>query len=164
MHPEDQVLVAIINHPRDLRLAQEEHWYRIPVDSVPKGLHADYIAFYCGSAFEDKKWAIHYYAKNEGHELARRKDLIPDEADHERSDHMYYRIQLGSLIELERPIVSLRWRRISFFHTTWDRFTTATEINDLFIKGETYVDRVFYTLHDAEDVSGDQYSVEDDAG
>jgi hypothetical protein len=31
-------------------------------------------------------------------------------------------------------------------HTTWDRFRDAREINDLFIEGWEYVDRLFATL------------------
>ena len=33
-------------------------------------------------------------------------------------------------------------------HTTWDRFVDAREINDLFIEGGEYVDRLFATLKD----------------
>jgi len=42
--------------------------------------------------------------------------------------------------------VSLRWRRVTFLHTTWDCFVDATEINDLFVDGEPYVDRIYATL------------------
>jgi hypothetical protein len=51
---------------------------------------------------------------------------------------------------LERPIVSLRWRRVTFIHTTWDRFQDAREINDLFVEGEPYVDRRYAILRDQE--------------
>jgi len=48
----------------------------------------------------------------------------------------------------ERPIISLRWRRITFLHTTWDRFQEAAEINDLLLDGGVYVDRLFATLRE----------------
>ncbi len=63
-----------------------------------------------------------------------------------RADDIYYKVQLEELQKLAQPIVSLRWRRVTFVHTTWDRFTDATEINDLFIEGGPYVDRLYATL------------------
>lgn len=146
MYPEDRVLVAYVPQPSDFDLIRREGWYRIPQRGAPKGLHAEYIAFYFGSAFETQKYAIHYYARNLGHELARRRDLLPGEPDHPRADDIYYKVQLGPLQQLDQPIVSLRWRRLTFVHTTWDRFRDAAEINDLFIEGGAYVDRLYATL------------------
>jgi hypothetical protein len=146
MYPEDRVLVAYVPRPLDFDLIRREGWYRIPQRSAPKGLHAEYIAFYFGAAFGEEKYAIHYYARNAGHELARRRDLLPDEANHPHADDIYYKVQLGPLQRLAQPIVSLRWRRLTFVHTTWDRFQDATEINDLFIEGGPYVDRLYATL------------------
>jgi hypothetical protein len=62
-----------------------------------------------------------------GHELVRRRDLLPDEPDHPRADEGYYKLQLGPLKQLELPIYSLRWRRITFIEISWDRFTAATD-------------------------------------
>jgi hypothetical protein len=149
MYPEDRVLVAIMTSPADLALARDEGWYRIPQERVPKGVVAEYLAFYLGRAFGDQKWAIHYYARKQGHELVRRRDLFPDELDHPRADDVYFKIQLGPLQQLPRPILSLRWRRITFIHTTWDRFVDASEINDLFVEGAPYVDRLYYALREA---------------
>ena len=140
------MLVAYVPRPSDFDLVRREGWYRIPQRSAPKGLHAEVIAFYFGAAFGDEKYAIHYYARNAGHELARRRDLLPDEAGHPRANDIYYKVQLGPLQRLAQPIVSLRWRRLTFVHTTWDRFQDATEINDLFIEGGPYVDRLYATL------------------
>jgi hypothetical protein len=145
-YPEDPVLVAYMPDPDDFRLAQDEGWYRIPQKHSPKGLHAEYIAFYFGQRFGDLKWAIHYYARRQGHELTTRALLFPSQPDHPRADDFYYKVQLGPLIKLERPIISLRWRRVTFVHTTWDRFQDATELNDLFIEGAEYVDRLYITL------------------
>ena len=146
MYPEDRVLVAYVPRPADFDIVRREGWYRIPQRSAPKGIHAEYIAFYFGRAFEQQKYAIHYYARNAGHELVRRRDLLPDEPDHPHADDIYYKVQLGPLQQLAQPIVSLRWRRLTFLHTTWDRFQDATEINDLFIEGGPYVDRLYATL------------------
>lgn len=64
---------------------------------------------------------------------------MPEQEDHPRAQDLYYKIVLGSLQRLEEPILSLRWRRITFMHTTWDRFQDAREINDLFVEGGEYV-------------------------
>ncbi len=161
MNPEDRVLVAVTISPRDFAIARDEGWYRIPQKQVPKGIHAEYVAFYFNRAFGVQKWAIHYFGRHLGHELARRRDLLPDEADHPRAEDVYYRIQLGPLQQLERPIVSLRWRRISFIHTTWDRFIDATEINDLFVEGAPYVDRLYYALREAGILPERRYQIHD---
>lgn len=146
MYPEDRVLVAYVPKPTDFELVQTSGWYRIPQKHAPKGLHAEYFAFYFGSHFAAEKWAIHYYAPQLGNELTTRLALFPDQPDHPRAQEMYYKVQLGPLQKLSRPIVSLRWRRVTFLHTTWDRFLDATEINDLFVDGEPYVDRLYATL------------------
>jgi hypothetical protein len=146
MYPEDRVLVAYVPSPEDFEIVRREGWYRIPQRFAPKGLHAEYLAFYFGGKFGEEKWAIHYYARRTGHELVRRRDLLPDQPDHPRADDIYYKVQLGPLQKLAQPIVSLRWRRVTFIHTTWDRFQDATEINDLFIEGGPYVDRLYATL------------------
>jgi hypothetical protein len=87
---------------------------------------------YSTKVFKEDKWAIHYYAPIEGHELVTRRDLIPSEPDHPRAGQWYYKLQLGPLEHKLPPIVSHRWRRITFIVTSGDRFMQATEINDLF--------------------------------
>jgi len=147
MYPEDRVLVGVMPDPRDLVLAREQHWYRIPVKHTPTGIHAEYIAFYFTRRFpQELRWAIHFYARRTGHELVRRIDLLPDQPDHPRAEERYYKVQLGELQQREPPIPSLRWRRITFIQTTWDRFTAAQEINDLFSTDHQFVDRVYHAL------------------
>jgi hypothetical protein len=68
---------------------------------------------YYTKVFKDDKWAIHYYAPIQGHELATRRDLIPSEPDHPRAGNWYYALQLGPLEHKLPPIVSHRWRRIT---------------------------------------------------
>ena len=150
MIADDRVLVAYVPRPTDFTLIETESWYRIPQKFAPKGLYSEYIAFYFGRRFGDQKWAIHYFAENRGHELVRRIDLIPNEPNHKRAQDIYYRVQLGPLQKLERPVISLQWRRILFIHTTGDRFAEASEINDLLLDGDTLVDRRFTTLNEAK--------------
>lgn len=147
MYPEDRVLVGVMPHPHDLDIARDAHWYRVPARRATQGIHAEYVAFYFTKKFSpDLRWAIHFYARRTGHELVRRVDLLPDEPDHPRAEEPYYKLQLGPLRRKEPPIVSLRWRRVTFIHTTWDRFVKAREINDLFSTDAVYVDRVYHAL------------------
>jgi len=143
-HASDRVLVAIMNNPRDFEIARDEGWYRVPARHAPQSTtEAAALALYFTKAFGDEKWSIRWYGAVRGHELARRRDLFPDEPDHPRADEAYYKLQLGPLIELELPIYSLRWRRITFVETSWDRFSAAEEINDLYASG---ADGLFVTL------------------
>ena len=130
MYADDRVLVAILNSQRDWARVQDEGWYRIPLSHAPESTtEAAVLAFYFTKAFEDDKWAIHYYAPIQGHELACRRDLIPSEPDHPRAGQWYYKLQLGPLQHKLPPIVSARWRRIAFIVTSGDRFMHAAEIN-----------------------------------
>lgn len=129
---DDIVLVALMNRPRDLDIVRTEHWYRIPARHAPAQItQARYVAFYLTKAFDASKWTIREYAPVRGHELLRRRDLFPDAIDHPRADEAYYKLQLGSLLELPRPIASRRGRRILFIWTTGEKFSRAVELNDL---------------------------------
>jgi hypothetical protein len=150
MFPEDRVLVVYVPQLSDFERIETEGWYRIPLKHAPKGLYAEYFAFYFGRRFAERKWAIHGYAPRLGHELVTRAELLPDEPNHPRANDMYYKVQLGAVVWLERPIISLKWRRLTFLHTTWDRFQVAGEINDLVVDGEGFVDRQFSVLKDGE--------------
>jgi hypothetical protein len=125
-HAADRVLVGLMNKPRDFQLARDEGWYRIPVAHAPESTtDAAILAFYFTTAFSNEKWAIHWYAEVRGHELVQRRDLFPNEASHPRADDRYYKLQIGPLIRRDPPIPSLRWRRVTFIESTWDRFTAA---------------------------------------
>ncbi len=135
-----------MNNRRDFKIARDERWYRIPQQHAPQSTtEAVVLAFYFTKTFGDEKWSIRYYAPVEGHELVRRRDLLPDESDHPRADDPYYKLQLGPLMEREEPIPSLRWRRVTFIESTWDRFIAADEINDLYASG---ADGLYVTLKD----------------
>ena len=164
MYPEDRVLVAYLPDPADFDLVQRDRWYRIPEKHAPKGLFAEYFAFYFGSNFGAQKWAIHYYARQQGYELMKRIDLFPDEPDHPHFSENYFKVSLGPLKKLAQPIISLRWRRVTFVHTTWDRFQDAREINDLFIEGGEYCDRLYATLKERGIQAERNFRVDDQGG
>lgn len=135
MNPDDVVLVALINSPRDLELATQERWYRIPAKHAPKFYDgAQYLAFYLPRSFGARRWSIDTYATVRGHELARRVDLIPEEPNHPRANELYYKLQLGETKRHEPPIVSKRGRRVLFLWTNWEKFSGAREWNDLYVR------------------------------
>ena len=132
MDADDAVLVVLVNRPRDLEIVRAEHWYRIPAKHAPKHFtQASYLAFYLPKVFRDEKWSIREYAPVRGHELVSRRDLLPDESDHPRAGDPYYKLEIGPLLSLPRPIVSRTSRRILFIWTTGEKFSRAVEINDL---------------------------------
>ncbi|UCH59221.1 MAG: hypothetical protein JSV61_13505 [Anaerolineales bacterium] len=131
--PGSLVLVAVMKQPRDLEIARLHGWYRIPLRSAPKVILVDYLAFYQTGSFDTHKWQIQYFAAVKGHELAKRAELIKDEADHPFAGHEYYKIQLGPLTLLPRPILAKKWRRITFFYTTGEYLLEAETINDLIV-------------------------------
>jgi hypothetical protein len=146
LFPEDRVLVGVINRKRDLHYAQTQNWYRIPQKRMARGVNAEYVAFFLSRAFKERNSAIHYYAPTRGLELAYRKDLIPTEADHPRADDVYYKIQIGDMIEKVPPVLNPTHRTIGFIYTTWDRFVNAETIRDLYSKEDYFVDRVYHAL------------------
>ncbi|MCB0006045.1 MAG: hypothetical protein KDE09_07490 [Anaerolineales bacterium] len=148
MYPDDRVLVVYMPSPADWERLLAEGWYRIPYDHAPKGFQAEYYAFYFGRQFGEEKYGIHYFAPYLGHELAQRLDLLPGEPDHPRATEWYYKIQLDEVRRLPRPITSKRWRRLTFAHTTWDRFVVAREMSDLFADSPQFVSRQETTLRE----------------
>lgn len=167
MYPEDRVLVGVINRKVDLDHARHDHWYRIPHGRAAKGIHAEYLAFYLSRAFGDQNGAVHYYARRTGHELVRRRDLLPGEAGHRRADALYYKIQLGELRQKVPPIQNPTRRPVAFIYTTWDRFVAARQISDLYSEADYFVDRVFFALQRAgipADPVWEATQVSDDGG
>jgi hypothetical protein len=145
MYADDRVLVGVINRAKDLEIARRHNWYRIPEGQLPRGLNAEYIAlFLSGKCFKERGGSIGYFARVTGLELARRRDLLPDEP--KRVDEIYYKIQFRELLPKDPPIENLPARSISFVRTTWDRFIRAEFISDLYDASDFYVDRVYHAL------------------
>ncbi len=131
------VLVAILPSPQDLEIARVLGWYRIPLRKAPKVVDVDYLAFYQTAAFgETERWKIEYVAEVRGHELTTRADLLRDEPDHPHAREEYYKLQIGPLERLPRPIQAGSWRRITFLYTTGEYLRSAHKVNDLVVHSE----------------------------
>lgn len=134
--PTALILVALMKDPRDFEIARLLGWYRIPLRSAPKVVAVDYLAFYQTAAFGEEKWSIRWVAPVRGHELTTRRELLRDEADHPQAGQEYYKIQLGPLVHLPKPIPATAWRRITFFYTTGEYLLRAQTVNDLVVESE----------------------------
>ncbi len=159
----DIVLVAVMKDPRDLEIARVLGWYRIPLRHAPKMPNVDCLAFYQTGRFGAERWAVRHAARVRGHELVTRAELLAEEADHPRAREEYYKMLLGPLEPLPRPIPSRRWRRITFLYTTGERLLAAQEINELVIQTRErellwralrerglHAERDYHTPHGAE--------------
>jgi hypothetical protein len=131
------ILVGILPEPRDLDIARMFGWYRIPLRRAPKVVDVDYLAFYQPASFgEDHRWRIQYTAPVKGHELVTRAELFHQEADHPRAHEEYYKVQLGPLEMLPRPIMADQWRRLTFLYTIGSYLQRAATLNDLVVHSE----------------------------
>lgn len=144
-----ELLVAILNEPRDYHFARDEHWYRIPVHSAASLLKDRWpprrIAFYQTKIFEEERYSVRYFADVLDIDCVTRKELFANEPEGKKSSQNYYRLRLGPLELLPAPIFSRRARRITFIPSTWSKFTTALEINDLY-HGSPLEDRLWAAL------------------
>ena len=141
------VLVVVVNNPADFRRVASEGWYRIPQRSAPRRIGADYLAFYQTGAFKGQEEAqtVTYYASTRRYQLVTRRELLPAEADHPRAGDYYFRIDLGPLQRLTRPIPAVSLRRITFIPTTLDRLLSAPDVRDLFYHEDPF-DKLLRTL------------------
>jgi len=111
-------------------------WYRIPLRTAPKVVAVDYLAFYQPGSFGDHAGRIEFVAQVHGHELTTRAELLRDEADHPRANEEYFKIQIGMLERLSRPIVAEKWRRLTFLYTTGEYLLKSGTLNDLVVNGD----------------------------
>jgi len=139
-------LVAIVPRKKDWEILKTQHWYRIPVKSAPEVINqVKFLAFYQPKVFEEEKWSVNYYAEVKDLEIVKRIELLPDEPKHVRASNEYYKITIGDLKKLARPIPSRRWRRITFIPTTYYRLLEAKEVNDLYYT-TPIEEKLYYSL------------------
>lgn len=156
LYPEDLILVAVMKNPRDLEITRVLGWYRIPVQTSPKTVRVDWIAFFLTSAFGELRWSVRYIAKVLGHELLTRGELLREESDHPRADEPYFKMLLGPLLELPRPIPAEKWRRFTFLYTTGERLMQANDVRDFRVPQSVERDRLWKLIRERS-VSGDKF-------
>jgi len=130
------VLVCLLPTPRDFEIARLLGWYRIPFRSAPKVVAVDALAFYQTGAFGEQGGRIEYMAPVRGHELTTRLELLRDEPDHPHANEEYFKLQLGPLERLPRPILADKWKRLTFLYTTGEYLLKASTLNDLVVQSD----------------------------
>lgn len=152
------ILVAVMPAKRDYEIARLLGWYRIPLRMAPKIVDVDMLAFYQTGVFgEDHRWLIESVAAVRGVELTTRAELLRDEPEHPRAKEEYYKLALGPIQPLERPVPAGKWRRITFFYTLGRLLNNAETINDLVVRNEER-DLLWKSLRERHNQKGD-YSI-----
>jgi hypothetical protein len=139
MNATDLILVCVLPSPRDLEIARLLGWYRIPLRTAPKVVAVDALAFYQPGTFGEHSGQIEYTSKVRGHELTTRGELLHDEPDHPRAAEEYFKLQLGPLERLPRPIIADKWRRLTFLYTTGEYLQRADMLTDLVVRDDERV-------------------------
>jgi len=119
-----------------MEIARLLGWYRIPLRTAPKVVSVDYLAFYQPGSFAERGGQIEFVAPVRGHELTSRAELLKDEADHPSAKEEYFKMQIGPLERLSRPIVAEKWRRLTFLYTTGEYVLSANTLNDLVVQSD----------------------------
>ena len=131
------ILVGVLPEQRDLEIARLLGWYRIPLKSAPKVIDVDYLAFYQTGVFgEDHRWRIENICPVRGHELVTRAELFHEEMNHKRANEEYFKISLGPMRQIDKPIEAENWKRVTFLYTLGELFTRARTINELVVHSE----------------------------
>ncbi len=131
-HTKDQiVLVGVLRDKRDLNILLTENWYRIPAAYAPRR-QFNWLAFYQPALFGCQGKLIQYYARVLNHQTVKRSDLLPDELSHPRVRDYYFRLRVGKVKKLPRPIRNIIPRRVSFGFTTLNRLLKSKDILQLY--------------------------------
>jgi hypothetical protein len=99
---DERVLTFVMNNVPDFEIAQDYHWYCIPVRSASKRWQRAYLAFFQTKVSGEEKWAVNYCARVLNHSGVRRCDLVPLQGKHPRANNLYCRCNLESLPSARR--------------------------------------------------------------
>ncbi len=125
------VLVGVIRDRRDLDILLSENWYRIPAAYVPRR-QFNYLAFYQPALFGRQGKRIRYYARVLNYQITKRSDLLPDESNNPKAHDYYFRVRVGKIKKLPRPIRNIIPRRVSFGFTTLNHLLKSKSILQLY--------------------------------
>src|SRR3990172_1854526 len=147
LRPDDLVLVAILNAPRDLEIARLLGWYRIPVQTAPKTVRGDWLAFYLPGSFGEQRWSVRYLRSERDREIARLLGWyrIPVQTAPKtvRVDWLAFylpgsfgeqRWSVRYLARVQGHELAGRWRRFAFLYTTGARLLEARSVRDLTLR------------------------------
>src|ERR1700690_4232024 len=99
-----EVLVALLKGKSDLVILKEQGWYRIPVGHKPKRWPPEYIAFYQPKDFGKEAFRIRYFGRISKINKEENQALFPSKPKGEKSNKLYYRIEIEKLEKLPRSI------------------------------------------------------------
>jgi len=122
----------LLKKKSDFAILKEQGWYRIPVEHKPKRWPPQYVAFYQPGAFGADAFRIRYYGRVSKIRKVLHRELFPSKPKGEKSEKLYYRIEIEKLEKLTRTIPSRVPRSVIFISTTWYKFFHAEQLNDLF--------------------------------
>jgi len=128
---ERTVLVAVLKSKKDQRFLLTGHWYRIPLDFLPKRRFI-HLAFYQPAIFGRHGKRIEYYACVTARKVMKRIDLLPREPDHSRAGEGYMRFEVSRITKLESPIKNIIPRRVSFGFTSIKALHASKDILELY--------------------------------
>ena len=128
---QDLVLVGVVNRRKDLEIALNKHWYRIPVKYAPKR-KTNFLALYQTRVFGKEGKSINYYAPIKYSSSISRGELLPEERSHPRVNQTYHKLHLGPSKGLPQKIRNKSRRRINFGFTTLTKLFKSREISELF--------------------------------
>jgi very-short-patch-repair endonuclease len=156
-----EVLIALLPRLSSLETLRTELWYHIPIETAPqKRWPPKLLAFYQGKVYgKEDAYKIRYFGEVEHIDIVPRKELFPNDMENQyKAERLYYRLQLKSLEERPKPIVSYRPRRLVFIPTTMHKFVHAEQINDLF-DGSSLEDRLWSALKHIDILAERQWKI-----
>src|SRR3989338_1128109 len=125
------VLVGVLKSKKDHEILLREHWYRIPMEWLPRRKFT-YLAFYQPAAFGAAGKCIEYYARVVELSKAKRAELRPDEPNHPRARDEYVKCEVADIKKLSKPIRNIIPRRVSFGFTSLRALKCAHDILQLY--------------------------------
>lgn len=158
---EKDTVIGVLKRKKDLQIAVEDKWYRIPVKSAPlivRDNKIKYLALYQGKQFRSHPSQIQWYGEVKKRTVHKRIELFPEDIYDPNANEDYFKIELAWVRELEEPIRAIRPRRINFIITAYDRFIQAKELNEVFL--ENYLEEKVWEVLKSERIDAErQYEI-----
>ncbi|HOY27636.1 MAG TPA: DUF559 domain-containing protein [Flavobacteriales bacterium] len=154
---QNHVLVAVLPSPKDLALALQAGWYRIPLATAPPLIRegkATHIAFYQPLAFGEDRYTVRWYSAITSLAVRKRIEILPLEVHDPNAQKEYYVVGCAAMRQLDQPIRSKRPRRSVFFPTTLKRLFNATDINHLF--NDSPLENLLWSAFIEADIPGER--------